>query len=300
QFVRVAGEVEARTELAREVELAAAVQTAFVPGAEPIHTPSARVMGSWQPTSRCGGDWWGCYALPDGRALVIIGDVTGSGVAAAMVTAAAKGACDVAVRIMGAGFDLGALLVHLDGAVRRVGAGRFHLTCFAAIIDAARGEVQFANAGHVVPYVCRPLPDARGGEITLSALVARGNPLGAGTAPVTRTTYVWPARHQASSRSAAALPPMGTWFRLKADVDVSRFTGEVRAVLEALKVHGMILADNGSPWYLSGVPNGNWDNDALRALGQLRGADFEAVDSSCLQVAPNSGRVRSTLPARCQ
>lgn len=187
QFVRVAGEVEARTELAREVELAAAVQTAFVPGAEPIHTPSARVMGSWQPTSRCGGDWWGCYALPDGRALVIIGDVTGSGVAAAMVTAAAKGACDVAVRIMGAGFDLGALLVHLDGAVRRVGAGRFHLTCFAAIIDAARGEVQFANAGHVVPYVCRPAPDARGGEITLSALVARGNPLGAGTAPVTRT-----------------------------------------------------------------------------------------------------------------
>jgi serine phosphatase RsbU (regulator of sigma subunit) len=163
------------------------VQTAFVPKPEPIVTPAAHVLGTWQPTSRCGGDWWGCYALPGGRSLVVIGDVTGSGVAAAMVTAAAKGACDVAVRVMGEAFDLGALLGNLDGAVRRVGAGRFHLTCFAAIVDAQAGEVRFANAGHVVPYVCRPAPGGTGAAITLNALVARGNPLGAGTAPLTRT-----------------------------------------------------------------------------------------------------------------
>ena len=120
------------------------------------------------------------------------------------------------------------------------------------------------------------------------------------TAPATRDSYVWPARHRASSNSDPALPPMGTWFRLKAGVDISGYTGEVRAVLEALKVHGMILADNGSPWYLSGAPNGNWDNDSLRALADFTGADFEAVDSSCLQAAPDSGRVRSTLPPRCQ
>ena len=120
------------------------------------------------------------------------------------------------------------------------------------------------------------------------------------TAPQTRNTYVWPARHQASDRTDPDLPPMGTWFRLKADVDISGFSPEARAVLEALKVHGMILADNGSPWYLSGAPNGNWDNDALRALADFTGGDFEAVDSSCLQVAPNSGQVRSTLPPRCQ
>jgi sigma-B regulation protein RsbU (phosphoserine phosphatase) len=83
---------------------------------------------------------------------------------------------------MGDGFDLAALLGNLDGAVRRVGAGRFHLTCFAAIVDPAAGEVRFANAGHVVPYVCR----ATAGQIALNALVARGNPLGAGTAPLTR------------------------------------------------------------------------------------------------------------------
>ncbi len=188
QFVRVASEVAARAEVAREVELAAAVQTGFVPRPEPIITPAAEVLGTWQPTSRCGGDWWGCYALPGDRSLIVIGDVTGSGVAAAMVTAAAKGACDVAVRIMGAGFDLGRLLENLDGAVRRVGAGRFHLTCFAAVVDPLAGEVRFANAGHVVPYVCRVTPDAgAGAAITLTALVARGNPLGAGAAPVTRT-----------------------------------------------------------------------------------------------------------------
>lgn len=186
QFVRVAAEVAARAEVAREVELAAAVQTGFVPRPEPIVTPAAQVLGTWQPTSRCGGDWWGCYALPGGRSLVVIGDVTGSGVAAAMVTAAAKGACDVAVRVMGDRFELAALLGNLDGAVRRVGAGRFHLTCFAAIVDPAAGEVRFANAGHVVPYVCRAVTDEKGTTITLNALVARGNPLGAGSAPVTR------------------------------------------------------------------------------------------------------------------
>jgi serine phosphatase RsbU (regulator of sigma subunit) len=186
QFVRIAAEVAARAEVTREVELAAAVQTAFVPRPEPITTPAAQVLGTWQPTSRCGGDWWGCYALPRDRSLVIIGDVTGSGVAAAMVTAAAKGACDVAVRLMGDDFELGTLLLHLDAAVRQVGAGRFHLTCFAAVVDPSRGEVHFANAGHVVPYVCRRSGEGDGASIALTALVARGNPLGAGNAPVTR------------------------------------------------------------------------------------------------------------------
>ncbi len=186
QFVRVAAEVAARAEVAREVELAAAVQTAFVPRPEPIITPAAQVLGTWQPTSRCGGDWWGCYSLPAQRSLIVIGDVTGTGVAAAMVTAAAKGACDVAVRVMGDAFELTTLLSSLDIAVRRVGAGRFHLTCFAAVLDPAAGQVHFANAGHVVPYVCRATAGDSGTPIALTALVARGNPLGAGTAPVTR------------------------------------------------------------------------------------------------------------------
>lgn len=120
------------------------------------------------------------------------------------------------------------------------------------------------------------------------------------TAPATRDTYVWPARHEASSNHDPKLPPMGTWFRLKAGVDISGYTGEVRAILAALKTHGMILADNGSPWFVSGAPDGHWDNDALRDLLGLTGADFEAVDATCLRVAPDSGQVTRTLPARCR
>ena len=111
------------------------------------------------------------------------------------------------------------------------------------------------------------------------------------TAPVTQDAYVWPARHEASSNTSLAVPPMGTWFRLKDSVDITGYTGEVRAILETLKTHGMILADNGSPWYLSGAPSPNWDNDDLRALLDFQGIDFEAVDVSSLIVSPNSGQI---------
>lgn len=111
------------------------------------------------------------------------------------------------------------------------------------------------------------------------------------TVPRTQRAHLWPARHFASSSTDPALPPMGAWFRLKSDVDVSGYSGPVRAVLEAARVHGLIVADNGSPWYLSGEPDERWDNDALRALLDFRGADFEAVDTSSLMVDPDSGAV---------
>jgi serine phosphatase RsbU (regulator of sigma subunit) len=184
-YARMAGEAQSRVAIEREVELAAAVQTAFVP--QPKLTPAGPVdlFGSWEPTSRCGGDWWAYYPLAGERVLIVIGDVTGHGVAAAMVTAAAKGACDAAVKLMGDAIDLVALMQRLDAAVRRMGAGKLHLTCFMALCDVAAGQVSFANAGHVVPYLCR---DGGGsGELELHALVARGNPLGAGPAPTPRT-----------------------------------------------------------------------------------------------------------------
>jgi len=183
-YARMAGEAQNRVAIEREVELAAAVQTAFVPSPELRRAGALDVFGSWEPTSRCGGDWWALYELPDGRALIVIGDVTGHGVASAMVTAAAKGACDAAVALMKDDVDLSGLMARLDAAVRRIGAGRLHLTCFAALFDHTAGEVQFANAGHVVPYLCR---DKGKADLELQALVARGNPLGAGVAPVTRS-----------------------------------------------------------------------------------------------------------------
>lgn len=112
------------------------------------------------------------------------------------------------------------------------------------------------------------------------------------TAPQTRRAYVWPARHYASSHTGEEYPPMGQRFRLRADFDVSGFSPEVQVILQAMKTYGIILADNGSPWYISGVPDERWDNDALHELHQLQGADFEAVDVSALMVDPDSGQAR--------
>lgn len=114
------------------------------------------------------------------------------------------------------------------------------------------------------------------------------------TAPRTRKAHVWPARHDASSLTGAALPQMGQRFRLKASVDVTRFSPQVQVILRALKRYGMILADNGSAWYVSGAPDPGWDDDSLVSeLRQIRGSDFEAVDVSSLRIDPNSGQART-------
>jgi hypothetical protein len=102
------------------------------------------------------------------------------------------------------------------------------------------------------------------------------------TASRTRRAYVYPARHYASSSDDPSLPPMGLRVRLKADVDVSGFPRQARIVLQALKAYGMILADNGSSWYVSGAPSPRWSNDDLHSLGRITGADFEVVDTSSL------------------
>ncbi|HET8527590.1 MAG TPA: hypothetical protein VFL60_01670 [Gaiellaceae bacterium] len=102
------------------------------------------------------------------------------------------------------------------------------------------------------------------------------------TAPRTRRAYVYPARHYASSSDDPSLPPMGLRVRLKAGVDISGFPRQARIVLQALKTYGMILADNGSPWYVSGAPNAHWSNDDLHTLGRITGEDFEVVDTSSL------------------
>jgi hypothetical protein len=102
------------------------------------------------------------------------------------------------------------------------------------------------------------------------------------TAPETRRAFVYPARHYASSSNDPSLPPMGLRVRLKASVDVASFPRQARVVLRALQRYGMILADNGSPWYISGAPNRHWSNDDLHSLGRLTGADFEVVDTSSL------------------
>ena len=113
------------------------------------------------------------------------------------------------------------------------------------------------------------------------------------TAPATRNSFIWPARHYASTNSGSQYPPMGTRFRLKKDFDISSFPAHVQVILQALKTYGMILADNGTSWFISGVPDSRWNDDEMHQLTRVVGADFEAVDESSLMVDPNSAQVKS-------
>lgn len=103
--------------------------------------------------------------------------------------------------------------------------------------------------------------------------------------------YIWPARHQTSDPQNGT-PPMGARFRLKADYDISSFPSELQVILQAMKTYGIVLADNGSNWFVSGAPDERWDNDMLHLLDVLTGNDFEAVDTSVMIVEVDSGEVK--------
>jgi hypothetical protein len=114
------------------------------------------------------------------------------------------------------------------------------------------------------------------------------------TVQETSNTYIWPARHEASQSSNPNYPPMGLRLRLKASVDISGFPPQDQIILTALKQYGMIVADNGSNWYLTGAPDSRWNDGVLDQLKTIPGSDFEVVDTSSLLVDPNSGQARSS------
>lgn len=93
----------------------------------------------------------------------------------------------------------------------------------------------------------------------------------------TRRGYVAPARHFASSSSSTSLPPMGMRVRLRSSYDISGFPEQARVILQAMKTYGMIVADNGSDWYVSGTPDSRWDDDQLNTLKGVPGSAFEVV-----------------------
>ena len=98
-----------------------------------------------------------------------------------------------------------------------------------------------------------------------------------------RRAYVYPARHFASSSTNPNFPPMGQRLRLRANFPVASFPPQARVILRALKRYGMIVADNGSSWYVSGVPDPRWDNDQLHSLHRVKGSDFRVVNTSKLR-----------------
>ncbi len=102
------------------------------------------------------------------------------------------------------------------------------------------------------------------------------------TVPRSQKAYISPARHFASSDADPDLPPMGLRLRLKASFDLRPFHGQALVILKALKRYGMIVADNGSPWYVTGAPDHRWNDDNLHTLGQVSGSAFEAVQTGPL------------------
>ena len=121
----------------------------------------------------------------------------------------------------------------------------------------------------IFPLLVR-YPEVKSGQIDHALRV---------TVPQTQRGYIHPATHYASSRSDPSLPPMGLRLRLKASYDLAGFHGESLVVLEALKRYGLIVADNGSPWYITGAPDPRWDDQDLEQIKQVPGSEFEAVET---------------------
>jgi hypothetical protein len=118
------------------------------------------------------------------------------------------------------------------------------------------------------------------------------------TVASTRSAYVHPATHYTGNNTNPAFPPMGLRLRMKASHDVSSYTGHSRVILNALKKYGMMVADNGSSWFITGATDSRWNDDDLNQLKTVPGSAFEVVQSGPLlgQVTPTATPIASRTP----
>lgn len=111
------------------------------------------------------------------------------------------------------------------------------------------------------------------------------------TTDVTSRHHLWPARHDAGSQDGLDYPPMGARFRLRAGFSTRGFSPYAVAVITAMKRHGLVLADNGSPWFFQGEQNARWPATLVDELKQIPASAFVAVDTSSLKVSDDSAEV---------
>ena len=112
------------------------------------------------------------------------------------------------------------------------------------------------------------------------------------TTDVTSRHHLWPARHDAGATDSWAYPPMGARFRLRASYSEAGYGPRARVVIEAMKHYGLVLADNGSPWYFQGAQNASWPPSLVEALKRIPARAFVAVDTSSLKVSNGSAATR--------
>ena len=171
QLVQLLHEMSEKASLKEQLEVARVVQQMLVPAKDVIVRPFVRLAGYFHPASECGGDWWTAHDLPDEKVLTVIGDVTGHGIASAIITGAAKAACDLARTFTSGRITPGALLEMMNCCIYEAGKQKLMMTCTASIFDPATRSLTIANAGHHFPYLVR-----RG---ALRQLISHGSPLGA-------------------------------------------------------------------------------------------------------------------------
>ncbi|MGE5181264.1 MAG: SpoIIE family protein phosphatase [Acidobacteriota bacterium] len=163
-----------KAKIEQELEVAKAIQETLVPSDAPVVKSTLSFAGFYQPAAQTGGDWWTWAELAGGKILIVIGDVTGHGVPSAMITAAAKAACDVARHVHDDDVTVTTLLEIMNHAIYESAQRRFVMTCFASIVDPKARTITYANAGHNFPYLFR----AGEGKGEFGSLMIRGNRLG--------------------------------------------------------------------------------------------------------------------------
>jgi phosphoserine phosphatase RsbU/P len=171
QLIVLLSETADKASLKKELEVARVVQNLLVPSESVLERSFLDIAGHFQPASECGGDWWAVYDLPEDRVLTLVGDVTGHGISSAIITGAAKAACDLARHVTKGNISPSELLSMMNAAIYETGRRQIMMTCVASVFDPRRLTLTVANAGHHFPF------QVRAG--TLKPIMAQGQPLGA-------------------------------------------------------------------------------------------------------------------------
>ena len=164
-----------KAKIEQELAVAKTIQDTLVPPTELTEQGILQFAAHFEPAAQTGGDWWTWHELKNGKILMVVGDVTGHGVPSAMITAAAKAACDVARAVHDDDVGVAQLLEIMNYAIYESAKRKFVMTCFASIIDPHKRNITYANAGHNFPYLFRKGEDGKG---EFGSLMIRGNRLG--------------------------------------------------------------------------------------------------------------------------
>ncbi len=167
-------ETREKAAIEKELEVARVIQETLVPSSDLVRAGPLELCGHFQPASVCGGDWWTYTTRPDGKVMVVIGDVTGHGIPAALITAAAVG-CVESINALASTLSPDRLLGVLNRAIYVAGRrNELAMTCHVSVFDPRSGMLEYANAAHNFPYYLSP----KGENGHFGVLASRGNRLG--------------------------------------------------------------------------------------------------------------------------